>query len=229
MTSYQCINCNKKFSRSDNLKRHKSTVCKNKETEILKDVLHEVKKLRQENVLMLSEIKILKDSLQKDKKIRQDSDSILPEIRKDVLNSQLKLVYFGEEEMYSKIDESVYMKLFSAPLSAVCNLVDYIHFNETIPEYHNCYISNLRDNHGIVYDENKWKLIDQNELIENIYYEKSCLLERKFEEIYGLLDKEIRTDFSDFLNMRSELMNSQKKDIKLLLYNNRHIIKNKNS
>src|SRR5439155_11841978 len=99
-----------------------------------------------------------------------------------VNNNNFNLVAFGKEELETIISDAMSKKILFKGFKAVFNLIEYVHFNKNKPEYHNCYISNMRDKYGLIYDGKQWKLSEMEDIIDTLKEDKKLFLENKFEE-----------------------------------------------
>jgi hypothetical protein len=113
---------------------------------------------------------------------------------------------------------------------SVPTLIKDVHFNTKNHQNHNIYISNIRGKYAMVYDGKKWEANDQNETIDKLIMDQEYAIEEwlgedKFPEemikFNNYLDKK---DSSDKVNGQTAL-DVIKEEVKLLLYNNRDIIK----
>src|SRR5579885_3248135 len=140
-------------------------------------------------------------------------------------NNQINIVAFGKEKLDEIVSDEICKKILFRGFEAVPKLVEYIHFNEKKPEYHNCYIPNLRDKYAIVYDGNNWQVKDAIDVIETLRDNKRDYLERKFDDFYDSLDKETKKKFERFLNEADSdvVINRYKESLRLLLYNKKNI------
>ena len=57
-----------------------------------------------------------------------------------------------------------------------------VHCNEKFPEHMNMYISNLRNNFIMVYEENDWKVKDREDVFNFIINDKNTQLEEWLDE-----------------------------------------------
>jgi molecular chaperone DnaK (HSP70) len=106
-------------------------------------------------------------------------------------------------------------------------LVEKMHFNENLPENHNVYISNLRDEYVLMYDGKKWRLNNRDDALQQLYEDKSDILETKFEELIEQLDDSTIKMFNRFLKIKDdddEKIKVIKKELKKTLYDNREIV-----
>ena len=100
-----------------------------------------------------------------------------------------------------------------------------MHFDRNKPQNHNIYISNIRNNYAIVYDGTEWRLKERDAILQQIIDEKGEYLSGKYDQLLPELDEHTVKKFSRFLEQRDDLDVLQiiKKDLKLVLYNNRKI------
>jgi len=236
---YNCTYCSKRFTRSDSLKRHIMTRCKvkndkNIEQEINKDEINkdEINKdeiLEQMRILQKEYID-LKEELDKIKNpsIILNNTNTDNSINTNINNMTINLVAFGKENLDEILSDQICNKILERGLNAIPILIEYVHFNKKKPEYHNCYVSNMRDNHANVYDGEKWCLVDINTTIQDITEKEGEFLENKYESLASeskLTDKS-DTQFKRYLKIKddTELLKRYKNDIKLMFYNNRDIV-----
>ena len=225
----QCNNCSKIFSRKDSLDRHLNKYCKYKE-----------EKENREDILQ----QLLKEMTQLQEKINKlENNNINNIINNNINNTQnnnntqhntningsINIVAFGKEKLEEIISDDICKKILFKGFEAVPKLVEYIHFNEKKPEYHNCYIPNLRDKYAIVYDGNNWQVKDSIDVIETLRDNKRIYLERKFEDFYDSLDEQTKIKFKRFLNEADTdvVINRYKESLKKLLYNKKEMVINR--
>ena len=114
-------------------------------------------------------------------------------------------------------------------------IVEYIHFNDKYPEFKNILITNTQNNIAYKYNnnDNKFIAIDKDELIENIIFERMGDISGFYEELENELPSKTKEIIENFINKMDDdkYKDDRKKNIKLIIYNNRHkvskeIIKN---
>ena len=137
-----CRYCSKELSRQDGVKRHEKT-CKEKN-------LLENKELKKE----LSEIKKQIDILLESKK------NIT--INNNSSNNTINIIKFGSENINELLTTNEIFKILTNNYSSINESIKAVHFNDNRPEYHNIYITNLRDD--IAYFYNGYKFIALNKL-----------------------------------------------------------------
>jgi len=143
------------------------------------------------------------------------------------VDGDMKLVKFGNENL-SYISDDLFKSILGRGFKAVEELVDHSHFHPDHPENHNIYIADIKNNYVLLYDGLQWNIKDRDEAIEDLIYAKSDYLSVKFEELmHKLSPMDIKkfTNFTNFMKNRDNdiKMKMVKTDLKLMLYNNRHI------
>src|SRR4029078_4997121 len=140
--------------------------------------------------------------------------------------NNFNLVAFGKEELENIVPDEICKKILFKGFEAIPGLIEYVHFNKEKPEYHNCFISNMRDKYAITYDGKNWNLTDANDVINTLRDDKQIFLENKFEEFYDSLEKTTQKKFKKFLAEKDTdiVINRYKESIRLLLYNKRGIV-----
>lgn len=122
---------------------------------------------------------------------------------------------------------------------AIMKLVNETHFNCEKPEGMNCYISNLKDKIGRVFEENGWEVCKSHELAFRVFekYRESieCLLdeiqnEENAEDIrkrIGNLEKTVKAYASKWEDKigREDLEKHSVDTIHLLLYNKKDLVR----
>jgi hypothetical protein len=139
-------------------------------------------------------------------------------------NNHINIVAFGKEDL-TKISDDIYKLIMDKGFQSIPQLIKYLHFNEKNPEYHNIFISNIRDNKVKVYNGEKCILLEDTEIFNKLYNEKSDYLEIKYDEISDKLKSSTKKKFERFLNNKDDEKHMDKiyKNIKLLLYNHRDV------
>lgn len=237
---YKCEYCEKIYSRKDSLTRHINGFCKKKnekESQNEKDIilLKLLKEMEEQKSLLLNQMQNLKNELAEVKKntLRQASNTQNTNTQNNINNqntiinnNNIKLIAFGKEDLENNITEEDCKKLLFKGFEALPALVEHVHFNKNKPQFHNCYISNMRDKYAVIYDGNQWKLETIDEVIGTLKDNKNGYLERKFEEFYDTLDNVTKKKFHRFLaEQDSDAVNNRhKKSMIMMLYNKRGIV-----
>ena len=115
--------------------------------------------------------------------------------------------------------------------NSVPKLIEAIHFNPDKPQNQNVYIPNIKNKYAMVWNGKKWVLNSREDIIDDMYDDNSDLLIDKLEQLKEFDKKnKILNKFKRFMDQKedSDIKNKIKEDIKLLLYNNKNLIKIKN-
>jgi len=208
---YNCIGCNKKFNRKSNMERHWNSCIKYNEY-VNDKYTDEIKK--QNDLLinkveeMLNKMNMMEEELKKIK----DKPSISNNFNKIETNIQINS--FGNEN-FDYINDKVFIKLLSTPLSAIPKLIELKHFHPKHPENHNIKITNIHDKFAKIYKDNKWLISHKKdiiqELVDNGYADfeefkdlNEIELTNKIKEKYKKMENYYNKS-SDSLYKRSEL------------------------
>ena len=153
------------------------------------------KKERPDDLTLAKLEKQLNKKKKLEKKILDKQKSITNNITNNIINNNItnnnnitiNLYPYGKEDM-DRIDnryiENAINKIFYSPLE----FVKQVHFNDKYPEYHNIYISNIKDKYAMLYDGNNWTLTRRIELINRLYEDKKNYIEDIMEEFIDSLN-----------------------------------------
>lgn len=148
----ECSFCGKTFTRKDNLNRHLANRCKRKlkeETDTIKELLNKISSMEQKmseltdkNNDKNAEIVIGNNTLSNNNNninnINTNNNNNINNIANT--NYDIKIIAFGEENLYDRISDDLAKKFISNGYQSVIQLVDYVHFNKDHPELQNVYI-----------------------------------------------------------------------------------------
>ena len=156
--------------------------------------------------------------------VNNNTQNINQNIVNNVNMNQIKLIKFGEEDL-SFIKDDVYTKILNAGFKSVPNLIEQIHFNPHNPDNQNIYISNMKNSFVLVYDGEKWEVKDRDDVIEELMYSKTDHLLEKFDDLIEELPDNAIKKFQRFIDKKDDdkVVEKIKKDIKMILYNNRQL------
>jgi hypothetical protein len=117
-----------------------------------------------------------------------------------------------------------YKKCLKEASRCVLKLIEKVHFNPDKPENMNIYISNMKNNYMMMYKENKWNLVKKEEM-DSVYNHKEDLII----EWFNLnKDPELMKYFERFIDLKEDKPTAEavQEEYKLMLFNNRSLIKN---
>jgi len=142
-------------------------------------------------------------------------------INNSVINvNNITLVAYGKEDM-SKIDKNEFAKILRNGFNSSIKLTEALHFNPNFPEYHNIYISNMKDKYAMLYDGTNWNLTMKDTLIDKIYDDKKNYIEQNLEQFVESLRPSQINALKRWIDTDDDTpkIKNIKEEIKLLLYN----------
>ena len=220
---YKCEYCKKKFSHSQSLNRHVKNRCKvKKENEKEKDEMNKV-------VAVLN--KQLEDQKQQISELIKKTGNTTNNItyQQNNVSNNFKLLGYRNTDI-SHLSDKDFISCISHSNFCIPHLIKKIHFDPEKPENHNIYISNIKNNYAMTYDGDKWNLSNRDDIINDILEEKEIIIEEKLEEWLekGKQYPEIMKKFTRYLEKKENdvVLDKIKDEIKLVLFNNRNLIKN---
>lgn len=147
-----------------------------------------------------------------------------------VINNNITLVAYGNEDI-SKLDRSEILKVLQNGYDSTLKLTESVHFNPKYPEYHNIYISNMKDKYAMMFDGKSWTLTMKDELINRIYDDKKNYIEENINDFFASLSDSRKKALERWLETVDEdkRIRKIKDEIRLLLYNKRDVVINSQS
>lgn len=210
-----CKYCKSGFTTETSMYRHMRKSCKiKKETDEKQLETNRLEKLENENKEIKNVHKNVWDRLE------IVSNKIKELIASDNSNN-LSLVKHGDEDM-SKIDEETIVEILKQGSDALIQLICHVHFNQRFPEYHNAYIANMTNKYGLIFNGEKWILIEKDALIDPIYHNIKLHIKMYFKKFKHLLSTKEKKNLSKWLVDKTAEIEDKSK-IKLVLYNNRDL------
>lgn len=239
---FKCKFCDTLFKQHRNVLRHERERCKvkkQKDSDMLKNILDNIKDIKNTNKEIIEENKVLKTEIRelrtqiinntKDKSIitNSNSNNNNNNTTNKINNNTFNLVAHGKENLNSLTTKEI-IDIIDERFLSITTFVKALHFNENKPEFSNVFISNLRSNFGTVFDGLNWISRDKNKIIDDLYSSKYEFLEEKFDALINLLDNSTIKYFKNFLEHVNDkkLEANIKREILLLLYNNRYLPEN---
>jgi len=226
--TYDCRKCGKLFDYKQNRWRHEQK-CTEIKTNLNNNEVLELKK----------EIGDLKDMLQKALKIHPKT---LQKINKQLINNgtinnTINIVPLGSENLNKILTDKEKLAILNKKYNSLNELINKVHIlpDNRYNQFKNVYITNLQNDIAYEYNNNskQFQAVDKNELLEKLIDKRmidietfALELDEKNNlppELSELMDKFIEQMWAD----NSELKIKKIKQVKLLLYNNRDMIKEK--
>ena len=201
----KCNYCNKMFSTRENCRDHQKNNCKSK-----LDILEEKNKKLEEKIKEL-------------------------EKRPSTINNQNTFnIYINnyEDTNLDKLTDKIYNKIISGTdelYQIIPRIIKEIHFNSNMPENHNICVSNKNRNNKYlrVYRNNHWEIERKDAEIDNLINDKETNISDWICE-KGEKYPEAKEIFGEYLEQKhdEDTIKMVKEDVEMVLYNNRHMIKN---
>ena len=222
---FECKYCSKKFKYKQGMYRHIKFTCKKNKDEDLKEFVKLMNEKMDELTKENSELKnsIYKEIEKRDKQIVKLTKKL--QINNNncfIQNNNIQLLNYKDTDL-SHLSETDYIHSLDRVNNCVKFITEKIHFNPEKPENMNIYISNLKNDYVTVYENGAWKL---KKGFDDIYDHKEILLEEWLEREQDNYP-ELRDKFEQYLDNKENdnIINEIKKDIKLMMYNNKNKIK----
>ncbi len=239
ISKYRCKKCNKEFNNYQNRWKHEK-ICKNDNNSNQNDII-ELKKENGELKSMIIEMKTLLNdvinknckvhpkTLQKINKQLNGNNNTINEnniINKGTINNTYNIIALGHENLTEVFSKKEKMNILKYKYGSLTQLVEYAHFNDKYPQFKNILITNTQN--PIAYKHNpktnQFIAVKKDELLEDIVDARMCDINSFYEELEGELDektKEIIDKLKEQIEKDPAYRDLKKKDIKLIIYNNR--------
>lgn len=194
---------------------------KTKEIDVLKKKTQNVEK---ENKILKKKVVSLEKNTHKVSNITNNNTQNI----NNGIVAHINLIGYGKEDL-SKIDKKEILKSIQFGYDSTIKLTETMHFNPKHPEYHNVYITNVKDKYAMMFDGKDWNLTMKDDLINKIYDDKKNYIEENLDEFIDTLSASRKKALERWLatDDDDDRINKVKNEIKLLLYNKRNLIVDK--
>jgi hypothetical protein len=239
---HRCRLCNKGFTTATSMYRHVRTSCavKNKDEENKIQIYEKLIEINEKTSASdkqsvkrskktIDHLQNEVETLKREVKVLQSSTNTGTTITNNVINvntfNNINLVGYGNEDI-SKLDRGDMLKILRHGYNSTIKLTEAIHFNPMYPEYHNVYISNMKDKYAMMFDGKAWTLTMKEELIDKIYSDKKNYIEENLDVFLDSLSTSRKKALERWLENDDDdkKIKSIKESIKLMLYNSKHIV-----
>lgn len=236
---YECTYCFKMFSRKDNMMRHYKT-CKNKSSTDLK--------LREENILLQKQIIKITDKMNdlkkqllhymnKNCKVHPKTlvkiNKQLNNCNNNIITNNYNIIQLGKEELSQIFSNKEKLDVLNKGFESLDFLVSYTHFNDKYPQFKNILITNTQNDLAYKYNEAtlQFDAVKKDELLEEIVSERMYNINEFLDEFNKCLSSKTKGIIASFINnMKNKNYEEwKKKNIKLIIYNNRNKVNVLNS
>jgi len=227
--TFVCEYCDKSYMLKHNLSKHLKT-CKTKKIIEQKDLNF---KILAEKIDILNEkinktdVKCINNNINNNITNKVNSDNTTINSNNNIINNNInvKLCAFGEEDL-SFISDSKLKDIMSKGFDGIKYIIEYVHFNKNKPEFHNIYLSSLRENYVSIYDGTTWMVEDKKKAMEKLIDNKMLFLEEKYEELEDTLPKSTKYKFERVLELNQEKIQRAKitNEIRYILFNKKDMV-----
>ena len=243
---FSCKYCGSMFKYKQGMYRHIKYTCKKNEDEDLQELVklmnEQIKEIKEENM----EIKqhLSKEIEKRDKQITRLSNKLqiknLKNIQNNIINNNqntqnnqinninIQLNNYKDTDI-SLLKDQDFINCIKRCKNCVVQAIETIHFNPKFPQNMNLCISNIKENYMLIYEDHLWKLKDRNASLLRIYEDKEDILNDWVEQVRDINPNAIKL-FNRYVNMKDnndELVKELLKDVKIMMYNNKHKITSK--
>ena len=247
---YNCKYCSKEFTFSQSKYRHESK-CKEKNTEtiikeneLLKKELVNINKTMKELVtinktmeefkkqmiqIMNKQYKMHPKTLEKINKqlnINNNSNNTTNNSNNICSNNTINIIQLGDENLETVLSQTEQLNILSKNSNLLEYMIKYVHFNHKFPQFKNIMITNQQNNIAYRYDncENKFVATDKNDLVDELISCRTADIEEFLDNNIDILEQKTVNKIKEFINKITyddKYDEHKKKQIKLLIYNNR--------
>ena len=221
-----CSICQKNFSHSSSLYRHRAK-CKVNESNHISEVKEDKNPpkidLETEIQELRKEIELLKTKSNKKNAITTNNTTNI-ENQNNTTNNIIHINCFGNENL-DYITDKVILRCMNKVYGSIPLLIEKIHFDPEHPENHNIQIPNKKLPHAkIMNNKKEWQIIQRKDAIDSMIDNGYNMLDEKFQEKYHELADNKQQHFRDFQTKYEDGDKDTIKDIKeiveMLVINN---------
>ena len=141
--NFNCLKCNKKFTRKASMLYHLSTTCKNKNSF---NSINETDELKKQLIEMQKKIEILEN-----KNTNINHGTINNTTNNNTINNIIYINKTGTECLLELNDKET-TEIFSKEISGVVSLIKFINFNERLPSNHSFCTRSLEGKYLLTYN-----------------------------------------------------------------------------
>ena len=233
-----CKYCTKFFTYSQSKYRHEKICKKNNTDKIIEE------KIIEENIILKKELSNMTktiDELKKQMIILMNKQykmhpKTLQKINKQLnmnnsnninnINNNVTIIQLGNEDLDNVLSQKEQINILNKNHNSLEYMIKYVHFNDKYPQYKNIMITNQQNNIAYRYDikENKFIATDKNELVDELVSCRTADIEEFLDNNINRLEVKTINKIKEFINKITyddKYDELKKKDIKLLIYNNR--------
>ena len=218
---YSCKYCGQKYKHKQSVTKHIKYSCTKNKTEDLTELVRLLNlQLEQQKNDFQTQLQTQSKQIEKLMGKLEINGSFNNTVN---ITNNINLLNYKDTDTSHLTDED-YKKCLRKASRCVLKLIEKVHFNPEKPENMNVYISNMKDKYMMMYQDNKWTLTNKDEL-NTVYNHKEDLIE----EWFNLnKDPEMEKFFNRYIELKDDkiTMETVQEEYKLLMFNNRDLIKN---
>jgi len=235
---YICKKCNKIFNNRKTKWSHEK-LCKEEDITQLKD---ELKKKELDNKILENKFEEFKkqmvDIINKSCKIHPKTlHKINKQLNNNISNinsnnttiNNNMIIQLGKEKLYDVFSKQEQINILNNGYHCLDYLVKYAHFNPKYPQFKNIVITNLQNDIAYRYNDSlkKFEAITKEELLTEIISERMYDINEFFDKYGDMISGRMQSAIQSFITkMDSESYeDKKKKDLKIVIYNNKDEIK----
>ena len=216
-----CKYCNKSFTTKQAMYRHIKYTCSQNTDESIKELcrlLNDKEKILKEQGAHIKHLYERIEKLSSKLQINNINNGIITN------NVNIQLLDYDKTD-YSHLTDNDYVNCIKDCNYSIKTLIEKVHFNNNKPENMNIYISSIKGNYVMVYKNQQWQILDRKSQLDDLYEFNEIILSDWY--------KEYKNKYPDMINSmklylknseENEIINEVKKEILLMLYNNRKIV-----
>jgi len=221
----KCDYCGKTFKHRSSRSKHIKYTCKKNKDEDLKELARLLNEKIKDKDIQMENMQKQIDKLTNKLQIQQVNNTNT-NIHYNVNNNIYLLDYKHTD--YSHLTESDYITCINDCNYCVKSLIEKVHFNEKKPENMNIYISSIKGNYVMVYNDNCWQIQNKKDQINDLFEYNEVILSKWYEDSKERYP-EILNLFQKYLINKdgaSDIINEVKHEILKMLYNKRNVLTN---
>ena len=220
---FDCKKCNKKYSSYQSFWNHNKKFHSN-------DL---IKTNHEQNVQCEKCCKILssRQSKWRHMKICKVTNEIEPKIinnnitNNGTINNNTVIINNYNNDNISYVSDGFLKKIFTHLLSEdehylpIPKLIENIKFNPNHKENNNVKITSLRSDIGFRYDDDKWKAVDKDDLLNDLFKLGADMFVKYYKDKQGILSDDMKECYEEFKkNSKHELKEEIKQKIQKIAY-----------
>tara|TARA_Y100000768_G_scaffold208040_1_gene156692 strand:+ start:222 stop:1094 length:873 start_codon:yes stop_codon:yes gene_type:complete len=220
----KCDYCGKIFKHRSSRSKHIKYTCKKNKDEDLKELARLLNEKIKDKDIQMENMQKQIDKLTNKLQIQQVNNTNT-NIHYSVNNNIYLLDYKHTD--YSHLTEKDYITCINDCNYCVKSLIEKVHFNEKKPENMNIYISSIKGNYVMVYNDNCWQIQNKKDQVNDLFEYNEVILSKWYEDSKERYP-EILNSFQKYLINKddSDIINEVKHEILKMLYNKRNILTN---